>query len=67
MKNEDINREIIALKAQLSSQISDIGDWKIIKIYEARLRGLEDPYNFEELAQKRDSVRAKINKLQEQL
>ena len=43
---------------------SSIGDWKITKIYEARLMGLEDPYNAEELIALRQKHRDKINELQ---
>lgn len=58
------NKEINELLADLSSYSSDIGDWKIIKIYEARMMGLEDPYDLEDLVAKRQAVRDRINELQ---
>lgn len=56
--------KITFLKSLLSSQESPIGDWKVVKIYEARLTGDEDPYGVEELMQNRQLVRDKINELQ---
>lgn len=56
---------ITFLKSLLSSQESPIGDWKVMKIYEARLAGDEDPYGVEELMKNRQLVRDKINELQE--
>ena len=57
-------RELVSL---LDAPTSDIGDWKIIKIYEARLKGENDPYNYDELASARQAVRDEINELQAQL
>lgn len=64
---EDINRQITALQNALSSNTSDVGDWKIIKIYEARMSGQDDPYNFDEVRAAREEIRAKINQLQAEL
>lgn len=64
---ERIESEIRTLQSRLDAPTSDIGDWKIIKIYEARLSGESDPYNFEELKAERQAVRDKINTLQAQL
>ena len=36
---ERIESEIRTLQSKLDAPTSDIGDWKIIKIYEARLSG----------------------------
>lgn len=63
----EIQTEITVLMNKLSSNSSDIGDWKINKIYEYRMQGKEDPYNFEELCNERQAVRDKINVLQEEL
>ena len=60
-------QEIYDLTVYLSSAYSDIGDWKIIKIYEARLQGKEDPYDLEELIAKRQAARDRINELQKEL
>ena len=64
---ERIESEIRTLQSRLDAPTSDIGDWKIIKIYGARLSGESDPYNYEELKAARQAVRDKINELQAQL
>ena len=64
---ERIESEIRTLQSKLDAPTSDIGDWKIIKIYEARLSGESDPYNYEELKAARQAVRDKINELQAKL
>ena len=64
---ERIESEIRTLQSKLDAPTSDIGDWKIIKIYEARLSGESAPYNYEELKAARQAVRDKINALQTQL
>ena len=64
---ERIESEIRTLQSKLDAPTSDIGDWKIIKIYEARLSGESDPYNYEELKAARQAVRDKINTLQAEL
>ena len=64
---ERIESEIRTLQSKLDAPTSDIGDWKIIKIYEARLSGENDPYNYQELKAARQAVRDKINELQAQL
>ena len=64
---ERIESEIRTLQSKLDAPTSDIGDWKIIKIYEARLSGESDPYNCEELKAARQAVRDKINELQTEL
>lgn len=67
MKKEQIESEIRGLISQLDAPTSDIGDWKVVKIYEARLKGEEDPYDYEELSTARQAVRDKINELQSKL
>ena len=64
---ERIESEIRTLQSRLDAPTSDIGDWKIIKIYEARLSGESDPYDYEELKAARQAVRDEINALQAQL
>ena len=64
---ERVESEIRTLQSKLDAPTSDIGDWKIIKIYEARLSGESDPYDYEELKAARQAVRDKINELQAQL
>ena len=60
-------QEIYDLTSHLSSAYSDIGDWKVIKIYEARLLGKDDPYDLNELMAKRQAARDRINELQKEL
>ena len=64
---ERIESEIRTLQSKLDAPTSDIGDWKIIKIYEARLSGESDPYDYEGLKAARQAVRDKINELQTEL
>jgi uncharacterized protein YPO0396 len=66
-EREKISAKINILKSKLSSSVSNVGDWKIIKCYEARMKGEEDPYDFEALTAERQKIRDKINTLQEQL
>lgn len=66
-ERDRIESVIRGLISQLSAPTSDIGDWKIVKIYEARLKGESDPYNYEELSVARQNVRDRINELQAQL
>ncbi len=67
MERGDIEARIRELVSKLDAPTSEIGDWKIIKIYEARLQGESDPYNYDELAAARQAVRDEINELQAQL
>lgn len=64
---EQINAEICENLNKLGSSASDIGDWKVAKIYEARLQNKEDPYDAEALLAARQAVRDTINSLQEEL
>ena len=66
-ERERIESAIRGFISQLDAPTSDIGDWKIVKIYEARLKGEPDPYNYEELSTARQNVRDQINLLQSQL
>ena len=65
MQKQEYEAEIRCLMSSLSANTSSIGDWKIIKIYEARLQGLDDPYDFDELVTQRQKARDRINELQE--
>lgn len=62
-----LNAEMAQLMSSLSANTSSIGDWKIIKIYEARLKGEQDPYDFEQLSAARQAARDRINEIQEEL
>lgn len=58
--------KICNLKADLTSNVSPIGDWKVIKCIEAQLAGETMPYDLEALRAERQAVRAQINALEEQ-
>jgi hypothetical protein len=60
-KRNALNAEKAQLMSSLSANTSPIGDWKVMKIYEARMRGEADPYDFEALATQRQEVRNRLN------
>lgn len=60
-------QEICLLRSKLSSPVSDIGDWKVAKIYEARLEGEPDPYDAADIIKKRRTVRDRITTLEKEL
>ena len=66
-KRNALNAELSQLMSDLSANTSPIGDWKVIKIYEARLAGESDPYDYAELAAERQAARDRINEIQEEL
>ena len=51
-----LNAEMAQLMSNLAANTSSIGDWKIMKIYEARMKGAEDTYDFDELTLQRQAV-----------
>lgn len=55
------------MKLELSSSTSEIGDYRIIKTYEARLNNEEDPYDTKSILAKRQEIRNQINALQKEL
>ena len=67
IERDAIEAQIRTLTSKLDAPTSDIGDWKIIKIYEARLSGESDPYNYKEVKAARQAVRDEVNALQAQL
>ena len=60
-KRNALNAEKAQLMSSLAANTSPIGDWKVTKIYEARMRGEADPYDFEALATQRQEVRNRLN------
>lgn len=66
-KRNALNAEMEQLMSNLSANTSSIGDWKVIKCYEARMQGLPDPYDFDELMVNRQAARDRINEIQAEL
>ena len=60
-KRNALNAEKAQLMSSLAANTSPIGDWKVMKIYEARMRGEADPYDFEALATQRQEARNRLN------
>ena len=67
MEEQAKRQSIINMTCDLSSPVSEYGDWKIAKIYEARLNGEPDPYNADELIAKRQEIRDSINATRKEL
>ena len=62
---QEKQQEIINLQAHLASKNSEIGDYRVIKCYEATLSGAKTmPYDTTTLLAERQKVRDKINALQ---
>lgn len=66
-EREQIEQEIRNLTSELESSVSDIGDWKIVKCYEASLKGEAMPYDVQKLTQARQAARNRINELQREI
>ena len=66
-KRNALNAEKAQLMGNLAANTSPIGDWKIIKIQEARLAGKEDPYDLAELMMQREEARERINAIEREL
>ena len=64
---QEKEQRIRDLTADLSSAASKIGDWKVIKIYEARMKNEADPYDFDALMAARQAARDEINQLQSEI
>lgn len=70
MKNssiQEMEQEIRNLRCDLSADVSDIGDYKVVKCMEASLQGKEMPYDVATLVSERQAVRDRINELQSQI
>ncbi len=64
---EDKEREITSLRTALTAEVSEYGDYRIIKTYEARLKGEPDTYNIEPIIAKREEMRLRINELEAEI
>ena len=60
----DVERELIELRGALSSETSEYGDYRIIKTFEAQLKGDPDIYNITPIMEKREKMRLRINELE---
>lgn len=59
-----VKKQISKLKSSLTSNDSEIGDYRITKCYEASLLSKELPYDVADLYKKRQYVRDEINRLE---
>lgn len=66
-KAQEIQTEILRLRNQLSADTSDIGDYRIVKIYEARINAEPDPYSADTLIAQRQAARDRINTLKKEI
>lgn len=66
-QRQDLEQEILDLTSKLTSAVSEIGDWKIAKMQEYALAGIESPYDIKELHAKRQAARDRINAIRAEL
>lgn len=64
---EVLEQEIRNLTSQLTSSVSSVGDWKVVKCYEASLVCLEPPYDINALHAERQQIRDRINEIQQRI
>lgn len=62
-----LEQEIRNLTSQLTSPVSSIGDYKVIKCYEANILQQPLPYDIELLHEERQKVRSQINEIQSEI
>jgi hypothetical protein len=67
LKEKENRRQEIRFKKEQTKILLQETDYKIIKCYEAFMRQQPLPYNLEELSAQRDTWRAEINQLEEEL
>lgn len=70
MTQDEYNRKqqrICDLTSELESSASSIGDWKIIKCYEAKMKDKEMPYDVDKLIADRQVIRDEINRIRDEL
>lgn len=66
-KLRELEQQRINIISELTSPYSEIGDYRVTKIYEARLLGEADPYDAKELMTARQKARDEINALEAQI
>ena len=60
-------QEIIDLRCDFAHPASDIADYKVARIYEARIKAEPDPYSADELIAKRQAARDRIDTLKKEI
>ena len=60
-----LDQEMRNLICELTSPLSDIGDWKVAKYQEYVLSGEESPYSIIDLHSKRQAARDRINEIKQ--
>lgn len=63
-ERQEMEQEVLNITAHLSSPVSEIGDWKLIKHQEYALAGKQSPYDMADYHAKRQAARDRINELQ---
>ena len=69
-EKEQLEAELRCLNSRLCSNRDELGDWKLSKMQEYNLLGLECPYTEEELNTyhiERQKIRDRINEIEERL
>ena len=69
-EREQLEAELRCLNSRLCSNRDELGDWKLSKIQEYNLLGLECPYTEEELNTyhiERQKIRDRINEIEERI
>lgn len=60
-------QEIIDLRCAFAHPASDIADYKVARIYEARINAEPDPYSADDLIAKRQAARDRIDTLKKEI
>ena len=60
----NLEAELRVLQSRLDATTSEVGDWKIVKCYEAALIGEPAPYDIEALHTERQQIRDRINEIE---
>lgn len=60
-------QEIIDLRCDFAHPASDIADYKVARIYEARINAEPDPYSADELIAQRQAARDRIDALKKEI
>ena len=66
-RSQKLSQEIIDNMARLSSNSSEIGDYRVMKCLEYQAMGRPMPYDLEEICAERQKCRDRINECQSEL